>query len=174
MPRLFTGFEIPSDVGQALSTLRGGLPGARWIDPENYHLTFALSATSTTTPRRKWRCCWPAFAARVSSPHFDGVTSFGGRKPRAVVAAVPPVQALLDVQAEQERLMRRIGLEPEGAIHAARDAGAVCASIELCGRRLSVGAGLFPHGAVQGLAVRAVFFAHRLAAGPMWSRRVIR
>ena len=26
-------------IGQALSMLRGGLPGARWIDPENYHLT---------------------------------------------------------------------------------------------------------------------------------------
>ena len=39
MPRLFTGVEIPPDVGQALSTLRGGLPGARWIDPENYHVT---------------------------------------------------------------------------------------------------------------------------------------
>jgi RNA 2',3'-cyclic 3'-phosphodiesterase len=39
MPRLFTGVEIPPDVGQALASLRGGLPGARWIDPENYHLT---------------------------------------------------------------------------------------------------------------------------------------
>ena len=39
MPRLFTGLEIPSDVGQSLATLRGGLPGARWIDPENYHVT---------------------------------------------------------------------------------------------------------------------------------------
>ena len=39
MPRLFTGVEIPPDIGQALSLLRGGLPGARWIDPENYHLT---------------------------------------------------------------------------------------------------------------------------------------
>ena len=39
MPRLFTGLEIPDDVRAALSMLRGGLPGARWIDPENYHLT---------------------------------------------------------------------------------------------------------------------------------------
>ena len=39
MPRLFTGVEIPPEVAQALSTLRGGLPGARWIDPENYHVT---------------------------------------------------------------------------------------------------------------------------------------
>ena len=39
MPRLFTGLEIPADVAQSLSMMRGGLPGARWIDPENYHLT---------------------------------------------------------------------------------------------------------------------------------------
>src|SRR5512134_2122382 len=39
MPRLFTGLELPADLGQSLATLRGGLPGARWIDPENYHVT---------------------------------------------------------------------------------------------------------------------------------------
>ena len=39
MPRLFTGLEIPQEIGQSLSSLRGGLPGARWIDPENYHVT---------------------------------------------------------------------------------------------------------------------------------------
>ena len=39
MPRLFTGLEIPPPVVQSLSIMRGGLPGARWIDPENYHLT---------------------------------------------------------------------------------------------------------------------------------------
>jgi len=31
--------EIPPAIGQALSMLRGGLPGARWIPPENYHVT---------------------------------------------------------------------------------------------------------------------------------------
>ena len=39
MPRLFTGLEIPREVGTTLSLFRGGLPGARWIDPENYHIT---------------------------------------------------------------------------------------------------------------------------------------
>src|SRR5258708_8137020 len=39
MPRLFTGLEIPAEIGQTLSNLRGGLPGPRWIDPENYHVT---------------------------------------------------------------------------------------------------------------------------------------
>ena len=39
MPRLFTGVEVPPSIGQSLAMMRGGLPGARWIDPENYHLT---------------------------------------------------------------------------------------------------------------------------------------
>ena len=32
MPRLFTALEIPRDAALSLSLLRGGLPGARWID----------------------------------------------------------------------------------------------------------------------------------------------
>ena len=31
--------KSPPRSAQSLSMLRGGLPGARWIDPENYHLT---------------------------------------------------------------------------------------------------------------------------------------
>src|SRR5947207_4085513 len=47
MPRLFTGLEIPAEIGHTLSSLRGGLPGARWIDPENYHVTLRLDRKST-------------------------------------------------------------------------------------------------------------------------------
>jgi hypothetical protein len=39
MPRLFTALEIPRDAALSLSLLRGGLPGARWLDVENYHIT---------------------------------------------------------------------------------------------------------------------------------------
>ena len=39
MPRLFTGLEIPDNLVTELSMLRGGLSGARWIEPEDYHLT---------------------------------------------------------------------------------------------------------------------------------------
>ena len=39
MPRLFTALEIPASIGDSLAFLRGGLPGARWISPENYHIT---------------------------------------------------------------------------------------------------------------------------------------
>jgi RNA 2',3'-cyclic 3'-phosphodiesterase len=114
MPRLFTGVEIPSDVGQALATLRGGLPGARWIDPGNYHLTLRFIGDVDDATAHEVAFMLSRVKRGSFDLHMEGLTSFGGRKPRAVVASVAPAQALIDVQAEQERLMQRIGLEPEG------------------------------------------------------------
>ena len=114
MPRLFTGVEIPAEIGQALSSLRGGLPGARWIDPENYHLTLRFIGDVDDVTAHEVADMLARVKRGPFELHMQGLGSFGGRKPRAVVANVAPAQALLDVQAEQERLMQRIGLEPEG------------------------------------------------------------
>jgi len=114
MPRLFTGVEIPSDVRQGLATLRGGLPGARWIDPENYHLTLRFIGDVDDDIAHEIASMLGRVKRMPFELHLEGLTSFGGRKPRAVVASVAPARALLDVQAEHERLMQRIGLEPEG------------------------------------------------------------
>lgn len=113
MPRLFTGLEIPDDVANTLSLMRGGLVGARWISPENYHITlrfmgdidediagdifYALQNTGRTP-----------FAVTI-----EGLDVFGGDKPRALVARVEPTPQILELQAEQERLMRRMGLPAE-------------------------------------------------------------
>jgi 2'-5' RNA ligase len=114
MPRLFTGLEIPLHVGRSLSTLRGGLPGARWVEPENYHVTLRFIGDVDDTIAHEVA----SLLGRVRRPPFelcvDDLKSFGGRKPRAVVATLGPAQALMELQAEHERLMQRIGLEPEG------------------------------------------------------------
>jgi 2'-5' RNA ligase len=114
MPRLFTGVEIPSDIGQALGMLRGGLPGARWITPENYHVTLRFIGDVDDTVAQEVALILGRGKRGGFDLHLEGLTSFGGRKPRAVVATVAPAQALLELQAEHERLMQRIGLAPEG------------------------------------------------------------
>ncbi|MDA9528775.1 MULTISPECIES: RNA 2',3'-cyclic phosphodiesterase [unclassified Bradyrhizobium] len=114
MPRLFTGLEIPAEIGHSLSNLRGGLPGARWIDPENYHVTLRFigdidGASANEIASLLFRVDRKPFEVKV-----QGLTSFGGRKPRAVVATIAPSKPLMELQAELERMMQRIGLDPEG------------------------------------------------------------
>ena len=114
MPRIFTGLEIPPDIARELALLRGGLPGARWIDPENYHLTLRFIGDVDDAFAHDIASLLGKVNRRGFDLRFERLDSFGGRKPRAVVAAVAPVPPLVELQAELERLMQRVGLEPEG------------------------------------------------------------
>src|SRR6185295_9235277 len=171
MPRLFTDVEIPPDVGQALATLRGGLPGARWIDPENYHLTLRFIGDVDDNIAHEVASMLGRVKRGAFELYMEGLTSFGGRKPRAVVASVAHVQALLDVQAEHERLMQRIGLEPEGRKFTPHVTLA-CAS-----RPVNRWPNIFQRAAISAprrsaSRVSCSFRrARRLGADPMWSRR---
>lgn len=114
MPRLFTAIEIPANVGQMLSFLRGGLPGARWIDPENYHITLRFIGDIDAGVANDVASILDGVNRAPFELRLDGLAAFGGRKPRSVFANVAPSQALMDLQAELERLMQRVGLAPEG------------------------------------------------------------
>jgi 2'-5' RNA ligase len=114
MPRLFTALEIPAQTALSLSMLRGGLPGARWIDPENYHLTLRFIGDIDDVLSREIAFMLGNVRRLGFELRLDGLTSFGGRRPRAVVATVAPTQQLYELQAEHELLMQRVGLEPEG------------------------------------------------------------
>lgn len=113
MPRLFTALEIPRNVAMSLSLLRGGLPGARWIDVENYHITLRFigdvdGRTADEIVDRLDRIERPEFQARV-----NGIGSFGSKKPHSVWAGVAPSPDMYALQAEIERICQRIGLPPD-------------------------------------------------------------
>jgi len=114
MPRLFTGLAIPPDVTQHLSLMRGGLHGARWIDPENYHVTLRFIGDIEAPVAREIAATLAQIDRASFTLRITGLASFGGRKPRALIATAEPDAPLLELQAEHERLMRRLGLPAEG------------------------------------------------------------
>jgi 2'-5' RNA ligase len=113
MPRLFTALEVPSPVALALSFLRGGLPGARWIDPENYHITLSFIGDIDDALARDIAEALEGVRRRSISIEIDGLGAFGGARPRALYARVEPNDGLLELQGAQERLLRRLGASPE-------------------------------------------------------------
>jgi 2'-5' RNA ligase len=114
MPRLFTGLEIPPEIGRSLAMLRGGLPGARWIDPEHYHVTLRFIGDIDAALAHEVASLLGRVRRGAFELHVDDLHSFGGRKPRSVVATLAAAPALMELQAEHERLLQRMGLEPEG------------------------------------------------------------
>jgi RNA 2',3'-cyclic 3'-phosphodiesterase len=114
VPRLFTGLAVPQAVAEALEVYQGGLPGARWIDPDDFHVTLRFVGDVDATVADDVVEALSAMRARPPlTVTLDGLGIFGGDRPRALYAAVAPEPGLMDLQAEQERLVRRAGVEPE-------------------------------------------------------------
>ena len=113
MPRLFTGLVIPPDLAAELSLMRGGLTGARWIDVEDYHLTLRFIGDIDPETADAVDEVMSGIRRKPFTVTLEGLDYFGGEKPRAIFARAQPSQALVELQAEQERLLRRIGIPPE-------------------------------------------------------------
>ena len=113
MPRLFTALEIPQSAALSLSLLRGGVPGARWIDRENFHITLRFIGdidhrTADEVVQALDRVRKPQFTLNLLGTGF-----FGNKKPHSIWAGVQPVPELTALQADLERVCQRIGLPPE-------------------------------------------------------------
>ena len=124
MPRLFTGNEVPDSLAQRLALKRGGLHGARWIDPENYHITLRFigdvdrSIAEEVTAALDRLAHSEAFNLRIS--HLG---SFGGDKPRTLYAGVDNNPAMQRLQAAQERILQRLGFSVRARRCARRSSG---------------------------------------------------
>lgn len=114
MARLFTGLEIPPEIAQRLTPFRGGLPGARWIEPSDYHITLRFLGEVDGSLAADLDAGLAEARARAPfAVTLDGLASFGGDRPRALYASVVLTPELADLQEEHERIARRAGAEPE-------------------------------------------------------------
>ena len=113
MPRLFTGLEIPEDVAFDLFLMQGGISGARWIDRESYHITLRFIGD---VDRHVAGSVFDTLEDVRSGPvevELTALDAFGGDRPRSLFAAVRANRDLAALQAEQESMMRRLGLPAE-------------------------------------------------------------
>lgn len=115
MIRLFVGLEIPDRLGDVLTDVAIGLPGARWIEADNLHLTLRFigevdEGTAADIDEALGRVHAPAVPLKVT-----GLGLFGpDRKPRALWAAVERDPALLHLHQKVESAVVRAGQPPEG------------------------------------------------------------
>lgn len=114
MPRLFSAIEIPSSIAERLAMLRSGLSGARWIDPENYHLTLRFIGDVDGATARDFTNALGDIGVAPFELRLNGLGSFGGNKPRAIFAELETSEALDGLQRAHERAARRAGLPPAG------------------------------------------------------------
>jgi 2'-5' RNA ligase len=112
MPRLFIGLEIPPLQRTALTLGQSGLPDTRWIELTDFHIT--LRFIGDVSPKQADTIVEALDSRDWTAPHiaFDGLAVFGKSKPKSLYARVVEDEALMRLAASLERMMQRLGLEP--------------------------------------------------------------
>lgn len=114
MIRLFVALSVPDDVAEGLSRLGNGVPGARWVHPDNYHLTLRFVGNVDGDVAEDVHDALMGVFADGFDLQLDGLTWFGAkRKPNAIVACADKTPALLHLQKKVESAVARAGLGPD-------------------------------------------------------------
>jgi len=112
--RLFTGIALPSHVLDRLLTLCSGVPGARWQDREQMHLTLRFIGEVDGKSFDDMRLALAQVRSSQFSLTLDSVGHFGERKRvHALWVGVPMVRELIALRDRIESVLVRYGQEPE-------------------------------------------------------------
>ena len=113
--RLFVALELPWTLRERLAALAGaGLPGARWVPPENYHLTLRFIGETPGHRAEDIDVALAGLRARRFTLTMAGLGTFtkGGRS-TALWVGVERNPQLEHLQSKIETALQRCGLDPE-------------------------------------------------------------
>lgn len=115
MIRLFTGLSLPDDLRERLSAMQAGIPTARWVPPENLHITLRFigevdEPMAQAIHESLGEIHDPAFAITI-----QGIGLFdSGHRAHTLWAGVEKTPPLLHLRDKIESALVRLGLDPEG------------------------------------------------------------
>lgn len=114
MIRLFVGLDLPWTVKQRLSALAGGVPGARWVPPENFHLTLRFIGETPHHQAEEIDLALAAVRGRGFSLRLMGAGAFAkAGRANALWVGVERNPSLGHLQAKVQTALQRVGLETE-------------------------------------------------------------
>lgn len=110
MLRLFVGIDLPPEVKLQVSLLAAGVPGAKWVDPGNYHVTVRFIGEVGEGEAADI----DAALARVRVPRFDlTLATIGHFGRRMLWAGIERRAALQHLHEKIESALSRLGYAPE-------------------------------------------------------------
>jgi RNA 2',3'-cyclic 3'-phosphodiesterase len=115
MLRLFVGIALPPEIKLRLSLIAAGVPGARWVDPGNYHVTLRFIGEVDEGMAGDIDESLAQIRAATFDLVLSGVGQFGDRMLWAGIEKNPALQHLRD---KVESALVRLGLEPESRRYA--------------------------------------------------------
>ncbi|MBO0737455.1 MAG: RNA 2',3'-cyclic phosphodiesterase [Alphaproteobacteria bacterium] len=113
MLRLFVGIGFPPELKLRLSLLCSGIPGAKWVDPGNFHLTLRFIGEIGEDIAADVDEALCRLRARRFTIQVAGTGVFGGEKPRSLWAGVERTPGLVGLRDKVETALIRAGLPPE-------------------------------------------------------------
>ena len=112
MLRLFVGIGFPPALKLQLSLLRSGVPGAKWVDPGNFHLTLRFIGETDEAIAADIDDALTRLRARRFTLQLAGTGVFGDR-PRSLWIGVERNPELVALRDKIEQALIRAGLPPE-------------------------------------------------------------
>ncbi len=114
MLRLFVGIQFPAPVNFALRTMCAGIPGAKWVNPDGFHLTLRFIGEIDNGRAEDLDASLASIRAREFTLELKGVGQFGQiEKAHTVWAGVERNDALYHLRDKIESAAVRAGIEPD-------------------------------------------------------------